>query len=142
MSITTMSKKIPLSTRKKDLPAQPGADSSWPLILIGTAYHYAPEPSEESFLTRWIVMYRTSSEKWMDLNAGHTVLSKEAADTFQLFNSAARPPIHRYRYPQYVLCSVARIVSNFSRFRMLDNASPFNVPVGLSVDNRHFACQD
>lgn len=76
----------------------------------------------------------------MDLNAGHTVLSKEAADTFQLFNSAARPPIHRYRYPQYVLCWSLAAFLTF-RFRMLDNASPFNVPVGLSVDNRDFVAK-
>lgn len=69
-------------------------------ILVGTAYQFAPEASEEAFLTRWIAMYSPNSERWLDLNAGHTVLSKEAAETFQLFNTAVRPPVHRYRYPQ------------------------------------------
>ncbi|KAF5389472.1 hypothetical protein D9757_004297 [Collybiopsis confluens] len=94
-------------------------------ILAGAAYKFAPEPSEDAFITRWLAMYTTSSERWLDLNASHTVLSQDSADAVRLFTTAARPPVHRMRFPQ-----------------MMDNASPFNVPVGLSADTRDFVTKN
>ncbi|KAF9071082.1 hypothetical protein BDP27DRAFT_1446572 [Rhodocollybia butyracea] len=93
-------------------------------ILAGVAIKFAEEQSEEAFITRWIAMYTTSSEKWLDMNAGHTALSKGSAETVHLITSASRPPMHRMRFPQ-----------------MLDNASPFNVPVGISADTDDFVAK-
>ncbi|KIK67105.1 hypothetical protein GYMLUDRAFT_37142 [Collybiopsis luxurians FD-317 M1] len=94
-------------------------------ILVGAAYKFAPEPSEEAFITRWLSMYTTTSEKWLDINVGHTVLSQDSAEAVKLFTTAARPPVHRMRFPQ-----------------MMDNASPFNVPVGLDADTRDFVAKN
>ncbi|KAJ4498331.1 hypothetical protein C8R41DRAFT_818770 [Lentinula lateritia] len=93
-------------------------------IIIGAAYQFAPQPSEEAFVTRWLAMYTTTSEKWLDMNVRHTVLSKEVAEGVNLLTTATRPPINRMRFPQ-----------------MMDNASPFNVQVGLNADTRDFAAK-
>ncbi|KAJ3808734.1 hypothetical protein EV368DRAFT_84492 [Lentinula lateritia] len=93
-------------------------------IIIGAAYQFAPEPSEAAFVTRWLAMYTTTSEKWLDMNVRHTVLSKEVAEGVNLFTTATRPPINRMRFPQ-----------------MMDNASPFNVQVGLNADTRDFVAK-
>ncbi|KAJ3794739.1 hypothetical protein GGU11DRAFT_729746 [Lentinula aff. detonsa] len=93
-------------------------------IIAGAVYQFAPKPSEEAFITRWLAMYTTTSEKWLDMNVRHTALSKNAAEGVNLLTTASRPPIHRMRFPQ-----------------MMDNASPFNVPVGLNADTRNFVAK-
>ncbi|KAJ4468222.1 hypothetical protein J3R30DRAFT_3560256 [Lentinula aciculospora] len=93
-------------------------------MIVGAAYQFAPEPSEEAFVTRWLAMYTTTSEKWLDMNVRHTALSKDIADGVELFATATRPPVHRMRFPQ-----------------MMDNASPFNVQVGLNADTRNFVAK-
>ncbi|KAI3615165.1 cellular morphogenesis protein [Moniliophthora roreri] len=85
--------------------------------LALAAYQYAPEPTEDAYLTRWLQMYTTSSGKWLDMNARHTAQSKDSADTTELFNAGAQPPVHRLRFPQ-----------------LLDQASPFLNGVGMNVD--------
>ncbi|KAJ3506728.1 hypothetical protein NLJ89_g6705 [Agrocybe chaxingu] len=78
---------------------------------------YAPEPSENVYLTRWIAMYTAPRDYWLSLNAKHTAQQEEYARVGLLVNDAQRPPVHRFRYPQ-----------------MLDQASAFLVPVGSDVD--------
>ncbi|KAJ3776513.1 hypothetical protein FB446DRAFT_785086 [Lentinula raphanica] len=69
-------------------------------------------------------MYTTTSERWLDMNVRHTALSVDAAEGVNLFTTASRPAMHRMRFPQ-----------------MLDNASPFNVQVGLNADTRDFVAK-
>jgi hypothetical protein len=68
--------------------------------LAIAAYQYAPEPSDDAYLTQWLKLYTTSSEKWLDMNARHTAQSKESAETTELFNNGAQPVMHRLRFPQ------------------------------------------
>ncbi|KAJ3820471.1 hypothetical protein F5880DRAFT_1615556 [Lentinula raphanica] len=93
-------------------------------LIAGALYQLAPKPSEEAFITRWLAMYTTTSEKWLDMNVRHTVLSVDAAEGVNLFTTASRPAMYRMRFPQ-----------------MLDNASPFNVQVGLNADTRDFVAK-
>ncbi|THU95496.1 hypothetical protein K435DRAFT_595967, partial [Dendrothele bispora CBS 962.96] len=77
----------------------------WGRMLIiaalgGAAIKYAPERGDDAFFTRWIQMYTTSSEQWIDMNAQHAAQSKEVAERTVLFASASRPPVHRFRFPQ------------------------------------------
>ncbi|KAK7035275.1 hypothetical protein VNI00_012042 [Paramarasmius palmivorus] len=85
--------------------------------LAIAAYQYAPEPSEDAYLTQWLKLYTTSSETWLDMNARHTAQSKDSAETTELFNNGAQPVMHRLRFPQ-----------------LLDQASPFLNGVGMNVD--------
>lgn len=76
------------------------------LISIGTvlAVKYAPEPGEDAYLTRWIAMYKPSTDTWLERNAAHTAQQKDKAAESQLIQDAKRPLVHRFRYPQCVLC--------------------------------------
>jgi len=69
-------------------------------ILTGIGIKYAPEPSEDVYLTRWIALYRTPPEFWRDVSARHTALESEVSDNNLLVADARTPPIHRFRYPQ------------------------------------------
>ncbi|KAH6914131.1 hypothetical protein BKA70DRAFT_1260518 [Coprinopsis sp. MPI-PUGE-AT-0042] len=90
-------------------------------VLAGLAivafYKYAPEPSENVYLTRWIAMYSRSREDWLNFNAVHTAASQESANQSLLFHDAKAPVLRRYRYPQAI-----------------GQASPFLNGVGLGVD--------
>lgn len=72
-------------------------------LLTGAAIKYAPAPSEDVYLTRWIEMYRPSRELWYHLNAKHTAQSSQVSDNTLLIADAKPPPIHRFRYPQSVV---------------------------------------
>ncbi|KAF8070263.1 hypothetical protein FPV67DRAFT_1668136 [Lyophyllum atratum] len=85
-------------------------------LFAVAAYKYAPEPTEDVYLTRWIALYSPSREQWLDMAAKHTALSVESSETTLLVTNAKRPPVHRYRYPQ-----------------LLDQSSPFLTPVGGEV---------
>ncbi|KXN90220.1 hypothetical protein AN958_04710, partial [Leucoagaricus sp. SymC.cos] len=85
--------------------------------LAVVAYKYAPEPGDDVYLTRWIAMYTTSAEKWLEMNAAHTAQTAEEAENSRLMMSAQRPPVHRYCYPQ-----------------AFEQASPFLVGVGTQAD--------
>ena len=65
-------------------------------------YKYAPSPSDDNILTRYISNNATPSEVWERVNVKHTVLEQQQADESQILWSAQKPPVHRYRYPQYV----------------------------------------
>lgn len=72
-------------------------------LAIVAFYKYAPEPTENVYLTRWIAMYSRSRDDWLHFNAVHTAASQESADTSLLFHDAKAPTMRRYRYPQCVL---------------------------------------
>ncbi|KAF9451251.1 hypothetical protein P691DRAFT_663632, partial [Macrolepiota fuliginosa MF-IS2] len=90
------------------------------LILAGlavVAYKYAPEPGDNVYLTRWIAMYTTPAEQWLELGAKNTAQKEVVAENTRLTVSAKSPPVHRYRYPQ-----------------SFEQASPFLVGVGTQAD--------
>ena len=90
-------------------------------LLVAAAYKYAPEPSEDVYLTRWIALYTSPRDLWTDLAAKHTAMSLDQSETKLLVSDAQKPPVHRYRYPQ-----------------SFEHASPFLTPVGLDVDTTKF----
>jgi len=88
------------------------------LSIAGVAtYNYAPRAGENVYLTRWIKMYMTPREHWLDLNAKHTAQQMEVSHARMLMNDAQKPAIHRFRYPQALIQS-----------------SPFLHAVGSHVD--------
>jgi hypothetical protein len=71
-------------------------------LLAVAAYKYAPEPTDDTFLTRWIALYTTPRDQWLDMAAKHTAQSVDISEITLLVTNAKKPPVHRYRYPQYV----------------------------------------
>ncbi|PSS37879.1 hypothetical protein PHLCEN_2v347 [Hermanssonia centrifuga] len=70
--------------------------------LVGAAlYKYAPS-SEDPILTRFISHYSTPKTVWEDLNVKHLLQTVENQIDTLVIADARRPPVHRYRYPQYV----------------------------------------
>ncbi|KAF7964466.1 hypothetical protein HWV62_7404 [Athelia sp. TMB] len=80
-------------------------------------YKFAPAPSDETYITRYIAQFKTPSEAWARLNEQHVIGITNESEGQLLQASATRPPTHRYRYPQ--------------RF---DFASPHLNAVGSEVD--------
>lgn len=72
-------------------------------LLAAGFYKYAPEPSDDVYLTRWIAMYTAPRDLWLELNAKHTAQQQEVSDTAMLITDAKKPRVHRYRYPQWVV---------------------------------------
>ncbi|KAG5646313.1 hypothetical protein DXG03_003910 [Asterophora parasitica] len=91
-------------------------------LVIAASYKYAPEPTEDVYLTRWIALYTTPREYWFEQAVKHTALSAADSDDTLLVTDAKKPPVYRYRYPQ-----------------SFENYSPFLTPVGETVDTRSFA---
>ena len=79
-------------------------------FLTGTAIKFAPEPSDDVYLTRWIAMYKAPQELWLDLNAKHTAQESQVSDNNRLIADAKPPPIHRFRYPQSVVIFLTLVV--------------------------------
>lgn len=69
------------------------------LLAIG-AYNYAPEPTNDVYLTRWIAMYTAPRSLWLELNAKRTALAEDNSETNLLLSDAKKPRVHRFRYPQ------------------------------------------
>ncbi|PBK73784.1 hypothetical protein ARMSODRAFT_1015330 [Armillaria solidipes] len=86
-------------------------------VAVAVAYQFAPSPGEDALLTRWMAERQTPVRQDFERNLNHTILTQELSNERIFFAEAKRPVIHRYRFPQ-----------------MLDNGSPFNVPVGLTSD--------
>ncbi|GBE81267.1 hypothetical protein BKA93DRAFT_721758 [Sparassis latifolia] len=109
----------------EDATAYPKEDFSSPawryFVLCGLGvvgfYKFAPEPSENVYITRLIAHYATPSEVWHRFNWKHLLLSVQGSDEALLMADAKPPPVHRYRYPQ--------------RF---EQASTHLQPVGQDVD--------
>lgn len=79
-------------------------------LLTGAAIRYAPEPNEDVYLTRWIAMYKTSPEVWLELNAKHTAQEFQVSKNNLLVADAQPPPIHRFRYPQSVVLLLLKFI--------------------------------
>ncbi|KAG7090836.1 hypothetical protein E1B28_009918 [Marasmius oreades] len=86
-------------------------------VLALAAWQYAPEPNDEAYLTRWIMMYKTPKEKWLEMNATHAAQSRVVAEQTKLFDLGVAPPVHRLRFPQ-----------------IIDQGSPFCNGIGMNVD--------
>ncbi|KAF8224990.1 hypothetical protein L208DRAFT_1409247 [Tricholoma matsutake] len=89
-------------------------------LAVG-AYKYAPEPTGDVYLTRWIAMYTSPRNLWLDLNAKHAALQQDISHGNLLLSDAKKARVHRYRYPQ-----------------SFEKASPFLTPVGMDVDTTRF----
>ncbi|KAG7446425.1 uncharacterized protein BT62DRAFT_994049 [Guyanagaster necrorhizus] len=88
-------------------------------FAVAVTYKYAPSPGEDALLTRWMAERQAPVNQDFERNLNHTILTQEQSNERLFFAEAKRPVINRYRFPQ-----------------MLDNGSPFNVPVGLTSDLR------
>ncbi|RDB25198.1 hypothetical protein Hypma_008106 [Hypsizygus marmoreus] len=86
-------------------------------LLVAAAYKYAPEPSSDVYLTRWIALYTAPRDLWLEIAARHTALSIDDSERSLLLSDARRPQVHRYRYTQ-----------------SFEQQSPFLTPVGMEVD--------
>ncbi|PFH51976.1 hypothetical protein AMATHDRAFT_57589 [Amanita thiersii Skay4041] len=79
----------------------------WRNTLIATAvivaaYRYAPAPGEDVYLTKWIGLYKTPIDTWLDMNANHTAKQQEVSESNILLNDAQKERAHRYRYPEII----------------------------------------
>ena len=102
------------------------------LLAVGF-YKFAPAPGEDAGLTRWLASTATPREVWEYRNAKHLALVQRASADTLLTTDARRPPVHRYRYPQYV--RELRFQSRLTRLcRIFEQKSPHLVPVGGDVD--------
>lgn len=76
------------------------------IVLAGLAaaafYKFAPVPGDETYLTKWIAQYSIPRETWNKANLTHLLLSVEGQQDTLVIADAKRPPVHRYRFPQYV----------------------------------------
>ncbi|KAG5716305.1 hypothetical protein E4T56_gene10715 [Termitomyces sp. T112] len=90
-------------------------------LLVAAAYKYAPEPTNDTYLTRWIALYYTPRDRLLDLAVKHTAMSADNSETAVLLSSARQPLVHRYRYPQ-----------------SFEKSSAFLLPVGDTVDTSKF----
>jgi len=86
-------------------------------LLVVAAYKYAPEPTDDAYLTRWIALYTPPRDQWLNMAAKHTALSVDESETTLLVTSAKKPPVHRFRYPH-----------------LFEQKSPFLTPVGEDID--------
>ena len=73
---------------------------------VSAFYKYAPSPSDDNIITRYLSSKATPSEVWERVNIKHAILEQQQADEIQILWSAQRPPVHRYRYPQCVHLSL------------------------------------
>jgi hypothetical protein len=105
-------------------------------LLTGAAIKYAPEPSEDVYLTQWIAMYTAPRDLWLNLNAKHTAQEVQVSQNNLLIADAQPPAVHRFRYPQSVSNLHIKFASHFIR-RSLNQGSPFLNRIGEAVDMRN-----
>jgi len=82
-------------------------------------YKYAPSSSDDNIITRYISRNATPSEVWERANIKHTILEQQQADGSQILWSAQKPPVHRYRYPQYAHLPISSQTNTNPRFHVL-----------------------
>lgn len=71
------------------------------ISLAGVAaVKFAPAANDEVYLTRWIAMYSSPRDYWLELNAKHTAQQAKVSEDHLLVSDAHRPAVHRFRYPQ------------------------------------------
>ena len=109
------------------------------LLAVG-AYKYAPEPTEDVYLTRWITMYTSPRSLWLDLNVKHAALQQEVSEGNLLLSDAKKARVHRFRFPQWVTRDKRKIIleGRSELFRSFEKTSPFLTPVGMDVDTTTF----
>jgi hypothetical protein len=86
------------------------SSAGWAYTLIAALgivgfYKFAPSPSEDNYVTRYISYYFTPSSSWAATNDRHLELTANLQEALQISQTGQRPHIHRYRYPQCVLHS-------------------------------------
>ncbi|KAF9007962.1 hypothetical protein BDQ17DRAFT_1422622 [Cyathus striatus] len=88
------------------------------LSIVGVAvYKYAPEPSSDAYLTRWINLYCRPASYWLDINARNTAQREEITMANLILSEGKTSKIHRFR-----------------DVHALESKSPFNNGVGMNVD--------
>jgi hypothetical protein len=98
---------------RADLSAIPGFATSTIVKVFALAgavaafYKYAPSPSDDNIISRYISSTATPSEVWEKVNLKHTMLEQHQADGNQVLWSAQKPPVHRFRYPLSVHLSLS-----------------------------------
>ncbi|KAF8629107.1 hypothetical protein AX17_005693 [Amanita inopinata Kibby_2008] len=100
-------------------PREDFSSSIWRDALIASlvavaVYKYAPTPSDNVYLTRWIALYKTPRDKWLEINASHTAMQQDASAQNILLSDAKKDRVHHYRYPE-----------------LLNQSSPFLNGVGM-----------
>lgn len=65
-------------------------------------YKFAPAPSDETLIAKYVSRTMTSGEVWKDILFKHLLLSAQGSDETLLITDAKPPVVHRYRFPQYV----------------------------------------
>ncbi|KAK0461416.1 uncharacterized protein EV420DRAFT_1531904 [Desarmillaria tabescens] len=88
-------------------------------VAVAVAYKFAPSPGEDALLTRWMAERQAPVRQDFERNLNHTFLTQEQSNERLFFAEAKRPIILPVSIPS---------------MEMLDNGSPFNVPVGLTRD--------
>lgn len=79
------------------------------VAVLGYSYYkYAPSPSSDSYLTRWLAATTPSKDHWLAKDAEHTAGSLALSQEHMLFSDAKPRPVHRYRHPQCVQVHVVR----------------------------------
>lgn len=68
--------------------------------VIVAFYKFAPARGEDNYVTQYLARFQTPSEVWAALNEKHVNAVTVQSDQLLLQNSATRPTVHRYRYPQ------------------------------------------
>ncbi|TBU43404.1 hypothetical protein BD309DRAFT_960775 [Dichomitus squalens] len=85
-------------------------------VGIVAFYKFAPEPTEDTLIAKYIKSTMTQPEFWKDTAFKHLVLSAQGSDETLLVADAKPPVVHRYRFPQ-----------RFEQF------SPHSNPVGIKL---------
>ncbi|KIY50192.1 hypothetical protein FISHEDRAFT_71806 [Fistulina hepatica ATCC 64428] len=86
-------------------------------IAVGALVKFAPEASDDAYLSRMIAESSRSTEKTLDILVNNTAVFDERAGTHLLLTNAKKRTIHRVQMPQ-----------------LLEQASPYDVPTGYAVD--------
>lgn len=66
-------------------------------------YKFAPEPTNDTAIAKYISSTMTAPEVWRDASFKHLVLSAKGSDDTLLVANAKPPVVHRYRFPQCVI---------------------------------------
>lgn len=74
-------------------------------IGVVAFYKYAPAPGDENRIAKYISSTMTPAEVWRDVAFKHLTLAAKGSEETKLMVDAKPPTVHRYRYPQCVLCS-------------------------------------
>jgi len=68
--------------------------------LVVAFYKFAPTPSQDVYLTRWLAKLSTPLDVWENINAKHLHLAQQLSADTLLTSDARMSTVHRYRYPQ------------------------------------------